>query len=127
MAWHRQRWALRQQHSWPLLAEFRQWLQATEQTVLPKSPVGQALQYVLPRWDGLVRYCENGSLSIDNNLSERMVRPVAVGRKNYLFLGSDNGGYKTNHLRHRVQIPSANRAADPRAGFAGNLKKSWGA
>jgi hypothetical protein len=74
------------------LAEFRPWLQATEQMVLPKSPVGQALQYVLPRWDGLVRYCENGSLSIDYNLSERMVRPVAIGRKNYLFLGSDNGG-----------------------------------
>ena len=92
LAWHHQRWALRQQHSCPLLAEFRQWLQATEQTVLPKSPVGQALQYVLPRWEGLVRYCENGSLSIDNNLSERMVRPVAIGRKNYLFLGSDNGG-----------------------------------
>jgi hypothetical protein len=61
----------------------------TEQTVLPKSPVGQALQYVLPHWEDLVRYCENGSLSIDNNLSERMVRPVAIGRKNYLFLGSD--------------------------------------
>ena len=60
--------------------------------LLPKSPVGQALQTVLPRWDGLVRYCENGSLSIDNNLSERMVRPVAIGRKNYLFLGSANGG-----------------------------------
>ena len=59
---------------------------------LPKSPVGQALQYVLPRWGGLVRYCENGALSIDNNLSERSVRPVTVGRKNYLFLGSDHGG-----------------------------------
>jgi hypothetical protein len=50
------------------------------------------LQYVLPRWDGLARYCENGELSIDNNLSERMVRPVAIGRKNDLFMGSDNGG-----------------------------------
>ena len=53
---------------------------------------GEALQYGLPRWDVLVRYCENGALSIDNNLSERMVRPVAIGRKNYLFMGSDNGG-----------------------------------
>ena len=63
LAWHRQRLELRQQHSLPLLGEFRQWLQATEQSVLPKSPIGQALQYVLPRWDGLVRYCENGALS----------------------------------------------------------------
>jgi hypothetical protein len=75
-----------------LLDEFCQWLQGTEQKVLPKSPFGEALQYVLPRWDGLARYCENGELSIDNNLSERMVRPVAIGRKNDLFMGSDNGG-----------------------------------
>lgn len=92
LAWHRQRRELRQQHSLPVLNEFRHLLQATEQHVLPKSPIGQAIQYVLPRWDGLVRYCENGALSIDNNLSERMVRPVAIGRKNYLFMGSDNGG-----------------------------------
>ena len=58
--------------------------------MLPKSPVGQALHYVLPRWDGLIRYCENGALSIDNNLSERMVGPAAIGRKNYSFMGSDS-------------------------------------
>ena len=75
-----------------MLAVFRQWLHATEQVLLPKSPAGQALQYVLPRWDGLVRYCENGALPIDNNRSERSVRPVAIGRKNYLFMGSNNGG-----------------------------------
>jgi hypothetical protein len=109
LAWHRQRWALRQQHSWPLLAEFRQWLQATEQTVLPKSPVGQALQYVLPRWDGLVRYSENGALSIDNKLSERRVRPVAVGRKNYLFLRSDNGGTAAAILYRALASAKANQ------------------
>jgi transposase len=53
----------------PLLAEFRQWLQATEPIVLPKSPFGQALQFVPPRWDGLVRYCENCALSIVKDLS----------------------------------------------------------
>jgi len=92
LAWHRQRREVRQRHSLPFLGEFRQWLQATERTVLSKSPVDQELQYVLPRWDGLVRYCENGAISLDNNLSERSVRPVAIGRKNYLFLGSDHGG-----------------------------------
>ena len=60
--------------------------------MLPESPIGQALQYVLPRRGGLTRYCESGALSIDNNLSERSVRPVAIGRKNYLFMCSDNGG-----------------------------------
>jgi hypothetical protein len=56
LTWHGQRLELRQQHSLTVLGEFRQWLQATEQIVLPKRPVGQVLQYVLPRWDGLVRY-----------------------------------------------------------------------
>jgi hypothetical protein len=92
-----------------VLTEFRHWLQATEQIVLPKSPVGQALQYVLPRWDGLVRYCDNGALSIDNNLSERMVRPVAIGRKNYLFLGSDNGGKSAATLYSIMASAKANQ------------------
>lgn len=83
---------MRQQTSLPTLNEFHDWLTTAERQVLPKSPVGQAIGYVLPRWDGFTRYCENGALSIDNNLSERMVRPVAIGRKNWMFLGSDNGG-----------------------------------
>ncbi len=90
--WHRQRFTLRQERSLPVLGQFHEWLQRTEAAVLPKSPVGKALQYVLPRWDGLTRYCDSGALSIDNNLSERMIRPCTIGRKNYLFLGSDNGG-----------------------------------
>lgn len=109
LAWYQRRFELRQQHSLPLLGEFRQWLQATEHCVLPKSPVGQALQYVLPRWDGLIRYCENGALSIDNNLSERMVRPVAIGRKNYLFMGSDNGGKTAAILYSIVASAKANQ------------------
>lgn len=90
--WHRQRHELRQQKSLPVLGEFHDWLTGMESRVLPKSPVGQAIGYALPRWDGLCRYCENGALAIDNNLSERMIRPCAIGRKNYLFLGSDRGG-----------------------------------
>lgn len=109
LVWHQQRLELRQQHSVPLLGEFRQWLQATEQSVLSKSPIGQALQYVLPRWDGLIRYCENGALSIDNNLSERSVRPVAIGRKNYLFMGSDNGGTAAAILYSMMASAKANQ------------------
>lgn len=90
--WHRQRRRVRQKESLPILREFYGWLSATHTKVLPKSPVGQAIGYVLPRWDGLTRYCSDGILSIDNNLSERMIRPCAIGRKNYLFFGSDRGG-----------------------------------
>jgi transposase len=80
--------------------------------VLPKSPIGQALQYVLPRWDGLIHYCENGALSIDNNLSERMVRPVAIGRKNYLFMGSDHGG-KTAAVLYSIMASAKASQVEP--------------
>jgi transposase len=83
---------LRRARSLALLDRFHRWLVAKQSNVLPKSPLGQAIGYVLPRWEGLVRYCEDGELSIDNNLSERMIRPCAIGRKNYLFFGSDRGG-----------------------------------
>ncbi len=86
------RLVLRRERSLPILAEFRAWLETVEAKVLPKSPLGQAIGYVLPRWEGLARYCEDGRLSIDNNLSERALRPCAIGRKNWISLGSDRGG-----------------------------------
>ena len=93
LAWHRQRLGLRQQLSCPLLGEFRHWLQghraerAAQEPDLPSVAVRVA--DVGTGWSATARM---DRLSIDNNLSERMVRPVAIGRKNYLFLGSDNGG-----------------------------------
>jgi len=57
-----------------------------------KSPEGQAIAYALSNWAALVRYCEDGDLEIDNNGTERSLRGVAVGRKNCMFFGSDNGG-----------------------------------
>ena len=83
---------LRQERSLPLLAEFHTWLTELTGRILPKSPVGQAIHYLLPRWEGLTRYCEDGALAIDNNLAERTLRPCAIGRKNWLFLGNDRGG-----------------------------------
>lgn len=90
--WHHERRRVRQRKSLPILHEFHAWLERAQHAVLPKSPVGQAISYVLPRWKGLTRYCEDGRLAIDNNLSERMIRPCAIGRKNFLFFGSDDGG-----------------------------------
>jgi transposase len=85
--------ALRQERSLPVLAEFHTWLTALAGRVLPKSPMGHAIHYVLPRWEGLTRYCDDGALAIDNNLAERTLRPCAIGRKNWLFLGNDRGGH----------------------------------
>ena len=90
--WHAERRALRRERSLSVLAEFRAWLEESQHRVLPKSPTGQAIGYALPRWEGLSRYCEDGALSIDNNLAERTLRPCAIGRKNWTFLGNDHGG-----------------------------------
>lgn len=65
----------------------------TEQSrVLPQSPIGKAVQYALNNWTALTRYCDDGDLAIDNNLAENALRGIAVGRKNWLFAGSDRGG-----------------------------------
>jgi transposase len=83
---------VRQTRSQPLLDAFNAWAVAQRRRLSGKSPLGKALQYSLSRWDALTRYAEDGRLSIDNNLSERLLRGIVVTRKNFLFLGSDRGG-----------------------------------
>jgi transposase len=82
---------LRQQHSKPILDEICHRLEDWSIEVLPKSPVGQAVGYARGQWIALNRYIDDGDLDIDNNLSERVLRIVAIGRKNWLFAGSDAG------------------------------------
>jgi transposase len=84
---------LRQQQAVPELTALRHWLDEQHQQVLPKSPMGQAITYALNQWDALVRYTTQGFLAIDNNAAERALRAIAIGRKNWLFCGSDNGGH----------------------------------
>jgi transposase len=83
---------LRQEESVPLLTSLCQWLEEQREQVLPKSPVGEAITYALNQWQALQRYTTRGFLEIDNNAAERALRAIAVGRKNYLFFGSDVGG-----------------------------------
>ena len=87
-----QRHALRQARSLPILADMKAYLERERPQVLPKSPIGQAIGYTLSNWNALARYCQDGDLEIDNNGAERSLRGVAVGRRNWTFLGSDNGG-----------------------------------
>jgi transposase len=84
--------ALRQKESRPILEEIEKRLEQWASEVLPKSPMGQAIGYARGQWQALTRYTEDGLLSIDNNLAERTLRMVAIGRKNWLFVGHDNGG-----------------------------------
>ena len=85
---HEQREELRKEKSLPVLAEMKDWLKTNHLHVLPKSLIGKAINYSLERWDKLSLYGTNGKLEIDNNLIENQIRPVAIGRKNYLFAGS---------------------------------------
>jgi transposase len=83
---------LRQEKSVPLLTAFRQWLVVQKEQVLPKSPIAAAINYLLNQWQALERYTTDGDLHIDNNISERTLKLVGIGRNNWLFLGSDAGG-----------------------------------
>lgn len=75
----------------PILNGLKKWLQESYPKVQPKSPIGKAIKYSLRRWDKLCRYTTHGGLEIDNNLIENQIRPLALGRKNYLFAGSHQG------------------------------------
>jgi len=87
-----QRRCWRQQQATPVLAQLKQWLDEQRPQTLPKSALGQAVGYALNNWTALARYLEQGYLAIDNNLSERTLRAIALGRKNWGVLGSDTGG-----------------------------------
>ena len=83
---------LRQEQSQPILASMHAWLIEQQKTALPKSPIGIAIGYSLSNWDALVRYTEHGGLPIDNNPAEQAIKNFVIGRKNWLFAGSDKGG-----------------------------------
>jgi transposase len=87
-----QRLQMRQELSLPILEQFHRWLEAQRPEVLPKSPMGEAISYVLNNWEALRRYTEAGFLAIDNNVSEREMKRIAIGRKNWLTVGSPRGG-----------------------------------
>jgi transposase len=78
--------------SGPKLEGLRAWLRAMHATLSVKSPLAGAIQYTLARWAALVRYVEDGRIEIDNNAAERAIRALVLGRRNYLFAGSDAGG-----------------------------------
>jgi len=88
----------RQEKSTPVLLELKDWMIEQSPQVLPKSPLGMAIAYTLPRWEGLSAYTLHGQIEIDNNLVENAIRPVAIGRKNYLFAGSHQAAEMTTAM-----------------------------
>lgn len=87
-----ERLALRQAETVPLLAEFKRWLEGHYPQLLPQGPLGQAVSYVLSNWQALSRFTDDGILAPDSNLVERAIRPIANGRKAWLFTASARGG-----------------------------------
>ena len=94
---HEQRYELRQKESIPILTELEQWMREQYKST-PKSPIGKAIAYSLNRWDKLCLYTTDGRLEIDNNLVENSIRPIAMGRKAYLFAGSHQAAQRAATL-----------------------------
>jgi transposase len=109
-----QRRAVRQTQSKPLLDSLRQWFEATLSKLSRKSETTVAIRYALSRWDALTRYIEDGHIEIDNNAAERSLRGVALGRKNYLFAGSDAGGERAAAIYSLIGSAKLN-GLDPEA------------
>ncbi len=112
-----QRRTTRQAQSKPLLEAMHDWMLQQRRRLSGKSILGKALQYALNRWDALARYVEDGRLSIDNNLSERLLRGIAVTRKNFLFVGSDAGGQRAAIIYTIAETAKLN-GLDPEAYIA---------
>jgi hypothetical protein len=83
---------MRQDLAKPQLTDLRLRLEEWAGRTPPKSPLGKAIFYALNNWTYLIRYVENPRLPLDNNVAEQAIRPVALGRKNWLFMGSERGG-----------------------------------
>ncbi len=109
-----QRAAIRQARAGPLLESLREWLRHTLTRVSKKSELAKAIGYVLTRWTALTRYRDEGRIEIDNNAAERALRVVALGRKNYLFCGSDAGGERAAALYSLIGTAKLN-GLDPEA------------
>ena len=88
------RLSVRQARAKPLLDDLRKWMEKALHSLSAKSETAAAIRYALSRWRALTRYTEDGLLEIDNSAAERALRAVALGRKNYLFAGSDCGGVR---------------------------------
>jgi transposase len=112
-----ERAAARQQRSAPILADLRAFLDATLAQISGKSSLAGAIRYATSRWSALTRYVDDGRLEMSNNAAERAIRPLALGRKNYLFAGSDEGGRRAATIYTLIESARLNDI-DPEAWLA---------
>ena len=103
-----ERKAMRQERSVPKLTALKAWFEDSQQRLSGKSPTAVAIRYALGRWEALIRYASDGRVEIDNNAAERAIRPVALGRKNWLFAGSDAGGERAADVLSLIETAKLN-------------------
>jgi hypothetical protein len=98
----------RRLHAQPRLDDFHRWLVGLRSTILAGSGLAKALDYSLKRWSALTRYLDDGRYPIDNNRIENAIRPVALGRKNWLFVGSESAGRRAAAIMSLLATAKAN-------------------
>ncbi len=109
-----ERRAVRSSQARPLFDDMRKWLEQALTQLTPKSETAAAIHYALGLWDALARYLDDGRIELDNLIAERALRPVAIGRRNYLFAGSDSGGRRAAILYGLIGTARLN-GLDPEA------------
>jgi transposase len=109
-----ERRSVRQARAGPILEDLQRWFQSTLSQLSRKSPLAIAMRYALTRWTALTRYRDDGRLELENNAAERALRAVALGRKNFLFLGADSGGKRAEAIYSLIGTAKLNEL-DPEA------------
>jgi len=117
-----QRRAVRNQRSRPLVAELESWLRQQRAKLSRKSETAKATDYSLKRWTALIRFLDDGRLCMSNNAAERAVRCIAVGRKNWTFAGSDEGGHRAAAIYTLIETAKLNDI-DPQTWLADVLAR----
>ena len=109
-----ERCQVRQARAGPILQQLQTRLRKVRSQIPKKLPLAKAIHYALARWEALVRYVDDGRIEIDNNAIEREIRAIALGRKNYLFAGSDAGGERAAMMYGLINTAKLN-GLDPEA------------
>lgn len=117
-----QRRAVRQEHSAPLVAELEAWMREHRARLSRHAPVAQAMDYMLRRWDSFTRFLDDGRVCLTNNAAERALRGIALGRKAWLFAGSDRGAERAAVMYSLIGTARLNEI-DPQAWLADVLAR----
>mgnify|MGYP000874521625 FL=1 len=112
----------REQKAYPILQQMESWMKQTYNSCTPKSPLGKAISYAFGMWPRISRYCKEGYYQIDNNGVENAIRPIALGRKNYLFSGN-NSGAEDNCIFYTLIGSCLQAGIDPHQWLFSTLEK----